>query len=208
MYAISHNNHPRIDATSTRASSSISAALPTSPGMRPQLHDELGRASCRSAEREAFIAAMRGAVTGVNVVTTNGPAGRMGLTVSAFASVSADPPTVLVCINRASPVAAAVQQNRRFCVNVLSTEQRDLADAFAGRPRVGRPYDFAVAQWTAGIADVPKLTGALAQFECVLSRAVDAGSHVVCFGTVSAATSGDGSALLYRDRRYGRACTN
>ncbi len=208
MYAISHDNYPRIDATSTRASTSISPAFAASPGTRAQAHDGPGRASHRGAERQAFIAAMRGAVTGVNVVTTNGPAGRMGLTVSAFASVSADPPTVLICINRASPVAAAVRQNRRFCVNVLSTEQRDLADAFAGRPRMGRPYDFAAATWTPGVADVPKLAGALAQFECVLSRAIDAGSHVVCFGTVSVATSGEGSALLYRDRQYGRACTN
>ncbi len=203
MYAINHNDHARVDATSIRAR--INAAHTVSAETSAQAHD---CASRRGMERETFVAAMRNAVTGVNIVTTNGSAGRMGLTVSAFASVSADPPTVLVCINRASPVAAAIRDNGRFCVNVLAAEQHDIADTFAGRPRTGRPYDFAMTKWTAGIADVPKLTGALAQFECVLSRSVVAGSHVVCFGTVIVATTRSGSALLYHDRRYGRACTN
>ena len=58
---------------------------------------------------EDFVAAMGLAATGVSVVTTDGPAGRFGLTVSAVSSVSAEPPLVLVCINRKSPAMAAVE---------------------------------------------------------------------------------------------------
>ena len=78
--------------------------------------------------RESFIAAMRNAATGVNVVTTDGAAGRFGITVSAFASVSAEPLTVLVCINRDSPARDAILANGRFCVNVLSAGQTDVAN--------------------------------------------------------------------------------
>ena len=67
-----------------------------------------------------FTAAMGLAATGVSVVTTDGPAGRFGLTVSAVSSVSAEPPLVLCCINRKSPAMAAVEANGVFAVNLLS----------------------------------------------------------------------------------------
>ena len=59
----------------------------------------------------AFVEGMRGAVTGVNIVTTDGAAGRFGVTVSAFSSVSAEPPMVLVCINQRSPVSVTSYPN-------------------------------------------------------------------------------------------------
>jgi len=85
------------------------------------------------SRRQDFINAMSGAVTGVNVITTDGRAGRFGITVSAMCSVSADPPMLLACINRRSPVCSAILSNQVYCVNVLSASQRDLADSFAGR---------------------------------------------------------------------------
>jgi flavin reductase len=158
------------------------------------------------ADRDVFVSAMRGAVTGVNVVTTDGPAGRFGLTVSAFSSVSADPPIVLVCINRRSRASAAVLENGRFCVNVLSTEQRHLADIFAGHPTEGAPYDFAAARWNEVYMGVPSLVGAIASFHCTVEKAVDSGTHTVFIGRVTDVAEGTGRALLYTDRAYGRAC--
>src|SRR5690242_13985198 len=73
---------------------------------------------------EQFTAAMGLAATGVSVVTTDGLQGRFGLTVSAVSSVSADPPLVLVCINRKSPAVAAVDGNGVFAVNLLSARHR------------------------------------------------------------------------------------
>ena len=76
---------------------------------------------------------MSGTVTGVSVVTTDGTSGRLGLTVSSMTSVSADPPTLLVCINRRSPLVEAIRANGVFAVNVVGAHQAAVADTFAGR---------------------------------------------------------------------------
>ena len=94
---------------------------------------------------DRFVAAMAGAATQVSVVTTDGAAGRFGVTVSAFSSVSAEPPLVLVCINRRSPAIAAITANNAFCVNLLGDDQSDIANCFAGRPGAIAPYDFTCA---------------------------------------------------------------
>lgn len=156
-----------------------------------------------AVDRTDFINAMSTAVTGVYVVTTDGISGRFGLTVSAVSSVSADPPMVLVCVNRRSPVCAAVRANGAFCVNTLSTEHRFLADIFAGRAFCGEPYDFSRGVWAKGITDAPRLIGAVSNFECQLEHAHDAGTHTVFVGRVLAAHQGGGSPLLYTHRSYG-----
>ena len=85
-----------------------------------------------------FIAAMGAAATGVSVVTTEGLAGRFGLTVSAISSVSAEPPMLLACVNRKSPAVAAMDRNGRFAVNVLGFNNKDVAEVFAGGNRIKR----------------------------------------------------------------------
>ncbi len=159
-----------------------------------------------SADREDFVNAMGGAVTGVNVITTDGSAGRFGVTVSAVTSVSADPPMVLACINRRSPTCNAVRVNEAFCVNVLSTRQRHVANTFAGRPAHGKPYDFESTVWKQGSTGAPRLVDATSTFECVLDTAYDSGSHTIFIGRVVAASEGSGSPLLYTDRTYGYPC--
>src|SRR3979490_2549211 len=87
------------------------------------------------ALRQQFLHGMSHAACTVNVVTTDGVAGRHGVTVSAMVSVSADTPqpTLLVCIHGRSAVAAAVLENGVFCVNVLRDDQAHISDNFAGR---------------------------------------------------------------------------
>ena len=159
-----------------------------------------------AVDRDAFVGAMAAAVTGVNVITTDGCAGRFGLTVSAMSSVSADPPMVLVCINRRSPACAAMRANRAFCVNVLSTCHRHLADTFAGRPTRGEPYAFEYAAWRRGITGAPRLVDAVSAFECELEAAHDSGSHTIFIGRVLAVSEGGGRPLLYTGRAYGYPC--
>lgn len=159
-----------------------------------------------SVDRGDFVSAMAFAVNGVNIITTDGSAGRFGITVSAMSSVSADPPMVLACINRRSPAGKALHVNRAFCVNVLTTRQRHVADTFAGRPAQGEPYDFADAMWTQGATGAPRLIDAISTFDCVLERAYDAGSHTIFIGRVVAASKGGGSPLLYTGRAYGYPC--
>jgi len=151
---------------------------------------------------ETFVDAMRYAITPVTLVTTAGAAGEFGLTVSAFSSVSADPPLVLVCIKRTNQIEAAIRQNGVFCVNVLSSGQSDLADAFAGRSPSIAPYDFNAASWTLGISGARRLVNATASFECEMYNAVEAGTHSVLIGRVIGLTASDHKPLAYQDRAY------
>lgn len=151
--------------------------------------------------RAAFIGAMRGAATGVSVITTAGPAGRFGLTVSAVASVSADPPMLLVCINRRSPAFAAIRQNGVFTVNLLSEAQTHVADNFAGR--AAAPFDFTCARWAQDDAALPpRLEGATAAFHCRIAQLHEAGSHAVIIGHVLGAFAGTAAPLVHVAQNY------
>ena len=151
-----------------------------------------------------FVEAMRSAATGVTIVTTDGKTGRFGVTVSAFSSVSAAPPMVLVCINRSSPVSAALSRNKCFAVNVLSTLQQGLADTFAGRSGTGTPYDFNAAHWNSSITGAPVLSGAVAGLDCALAATADAGTHRIFIGRVVCVAEAARDPLLYSNRSYGR----
>lgn len=151
-----------------------------------------------------FVAAMGRAAAGVSVVTTDGPAGRFGVTVSAVSSVSAEPPMVLACINRRSPVVEAVARNGVFCVNLLARAQRPIADIFAGRPQAGAPYDFGCAEWLMGASGSPMLPETAASFDCALEMACDAGTHRVLIGRVLRAEGGETDPLVYSARAYRR----
>ncbi|MCC7273357.1 MAG: flavin reductase [Alphaproteobacteria bacterium] len=156
------------------------------------------------ALRETFIGAMRRTVSGVCVVTTDGVAGRFALTVSAVTPVSADPPILLVCINRRSPAYGAIRANGRFCANVLASDQSPIAETFAGRPRDGLPFDFACAEWRPGALDLPALVGASARFACEVAEEADGATHAVLFGRVCSAEAGDAEPLAYAHRAYAR----
>ena len=155
--------------------------------------------------RSAFTDAMCRIPTAVSVITTDGPAGRFGVTVSAVASVSADPRMLLICVNRRSPACAAIRENRIFTVNFLSESQSHIADCFAGRPApdAGPAFTFDRAAWTleAGLA-TPHLEGATAAFHCSVEQAHDAGTHTVLIGRVTTAVSGEAPPLAYVQRDY------
>ena len=155
-------------------------------------------------ERDSFLQGMTEAAASVTLVTTDGTAGRFGVTVSAFASVSADPPMLLACINRRSPAAAAIVANGGLCVNVLSAAQRYLAEVFAGRSERFAPYDFGCADWERAEGGW-RLRDSVASFACALDRDVMAGTHQILIGRVldtqHAAPPCAGS-LIYTRRAY------
>jgi flavin reductase (DIM6/NTAB) family NADH-FMN oxidoreductase RutF len=154
--------------------------------------------------RASFLQAMAEAATSVTLVTTDGPAGRFGVTVSAFASVSADPPMVLACINRRSPAAAAIATNGGYCVNVLSAAQSFLAEVFAGRSERFAPYDFGCAEWQRAESGW-RLSEAVASFDCALDQEVAAGTHQILIGRVLAThrdVGADAGGLIYARRAY------
>lgn len=153
--------------------------------------------------RTSFIEAMSRIAASVAVVTTDGEAGRFGLTVSAMCSVTADPPTLLVCINRKNPIGDAIRTNGRFAVNSLRADQRRVAEAFAGRPRRGEPYDFDISRWHTGATGSPLLTGAIAQCDCLLQDTHEVGTHTIFIGAVQEALDTPGSPLVYGRRAFG-----
>jgi flavin reductase (DIM6/NTAB) family NADH-FMN oxidoreductase RutF len=159
-----------------------------------------------NAKRQDFIDAMSAAVTGVNLITTDGLAGKCGITVSAMSSVSADPPMLLACINRRSPACVAIQSNQVFCVNVLSTRQQCLANVFAGSEERGKSYDFSLARWEPGYLNVPRLIDATSSFDCALEYSRDTGSHTIFIGRVTVSTGNAFGPLLYTNRSYGFPC--
>lgn len=158
--------------------------------------------------RAAFVEGMSRAATFVAVATTDGDGGRAGVTVSSLTSVSADGemPSLLVCINRQSPAATAILQNRAFCANLLAESQQNIANLFAGRSATDRAERFDQIAWAAGDLGQPVLTGATAAFECRLATALLWETHHIIVGRVVAVRlTGNASALLYGQRAYRKA---
>jgi flavin reductase len=155
-----------------------------------------------SVDTDAFVGAMRVQAAAVNLVTSNGPGGRTGVTVSAMTSVSAEPPLLLACVNRRSPSVAIIRQNGVFCINALSAEQSELANTFAGRPSSGEPFDFAAADWINITTSAPALVDAVANLDCVIHDIVEAGSHTIFIGRVVGAAHRNVKPLVYCDRTY------
>ncbi len=162
-------------------------------------------AAARPVSKDEFVGAMGRAVTGVWILSTDGPRGRVGLTVSAVSSVSAEPPLVLVCVNRKSQARDAVLESGVFALSLLADEQASLADVFAGRPAEGEPFDFERAEWTTAITGAPLLVHGAASFDCVLTSSVEAGTHTIFIGSVVSTARADHAPLAYTDRRYARA---
>ncbi|MGZ3547071.1 MAG: flavin reductase family protein [Vulcanimicrobiaceae bacterium] len=137
---------------------------------------------------------MRHYPTGVCVVTSLRDGEPRGVTVNAFASVSASPPTVLICINREARSYLYISTSKIFCVNILRGDQRELAERFSGKRRErqfeGVAYD--VDQTGAAV-----LRGTLAHLDCEVTTEHHAGSHSIFIGRVLSCASRPGSPLGY-----------
>ena len=139
--------------------------------------------------------------TGVTIVTTSDPDGRpAGLTVSAFASLSLDPPLVLVCVDHKAQSYPALKDNRGFAVNVLTTEHEALSRRFAST----RLDKFDGVAYRMSPLGLPLLGGALAHIECVTVNRHVEGDHTIFVGRVEAGTVADGEPLLYHRGKYKR----
>ncbi|WP_322045414.1 flavin reductase family protein [Paraburkholderia sp. J67] len=151
-----------------------------------------------------FKAAMRCLTGHVCLVTTcSGDGQRSGLTATAVCSVSAAPPTLLVCVNRSSASAGAIREAGRFAVNVLGKAGTALANRFAS-PLA--PEDkFAEGRWITLDTGAPVLAQALASFDCRVDRVIEAGTHLVLFGAISAVqiAHAEQPPLLYAHGGYG-----
>jgi flavin reductase (DIM6/NTAB) family NADH-FMN oxidoreductase RutF/DNA-binding transcriptional LysR family regulator len=149
---------------------------------------------------------MAQAAATVNVVTTDGPRGRAGVTVSAMSSVSADTekPVLLVCVHHLSSAAQAILDNGVFCVNVLRDDQSYISDTFAGRFKDQVDDKFACAEWTTEVTGAPRVVDPLVAFDCRVREHTRIGTHYVFFGEVEDIFMAErGTPLIYANRAYG-----
>lgn len=147
------------------------------------------------ALRDAF----GGFMTGVTVVTTTDPAGRpLGFTANSFASVSLDPPLLLVCIANGSSNLARFAGGAGFAVNILAEGQAAIARTFA-RPAADR---FAGLAWHIGPVGAPILDGVVAWFDCTREQSVPAGDHTILIGRIGAFAAAAHPALGYYRGAY------
>jgi flavin reductase len=153
---------------------------------------------------EQFRDAMARLGAAVNVVTTDGKAGRTGFTASAVCSVTDDPPTLLVCVNRSSKGNALFKANGVLCVNTLASGCRALSDAFAGKGGLDAEGRFALAKWSKLVTGAPVLEDhAVVAFDCRVTEVLEKGSHSVLFAEIEAIRQGaSGSALIWYGRDY------
>ncbi len=158
--------------------------------------------------RARFLEGMSQAACTVSVVTTDGHAGRVGVTISSMSAVSADgdAPTLLVCINTRSPAAAAIAANGLFCINVLSDRQAHISDTFAGRSDAKGSDKFSCAEWDTTSTGAPRLIDPLVAFDCILDSQMQVGSHLILIGMVKEIfLAPAGSPLIYANRCYATA---
>lgn len=141
----------------------------------------------------------------VNVITTVGPDGPCGLTASAVCSVTDDPPTLLLCINRESDMNVAFRSSGVLCVNTLAASQEALSPLFAGFTGVAQADRFAAEQWTTLVTGAPVLTDSIVSFDCRVTQSTEVGTHTVFFCEVQAIqASGAHEGLIYFGRSYHR----
>ena len=154
-------------------------------------------------DRATFVAIMGAFPTGVAIVTTmddrNQP---RGLTSNALCSVSADPPLMLVCVDKSSNTLPGLRHSRKFVVNYLSAGRGDLANIFASK----EPDKFQGVSWRPASNGMPWLhTDTIAHAECAITQEIEAGDHLVFVGAVidGQPPAPGTKPLMYFRRTYG-----
>jgi flavin reductase (DIM6/NTAB) family NADH-FMN oxidoreductase RutF len=149
-----------------------------------------------------FVQAMGQHVSSVCVITTLWQGEQFGLTATAVSSVCANPPRLLVCVNKSGFTHDKIIATGHFGVNVLADSQEKIGKSFAGM--LGKDFDrFSVGQWRVGSNGSPLLRDAAAVFDCTIVQALDQFSHTILIGEVMDASAGIGrDALLYGARRF------
>jgi len=157
----------------------------------------------REASPDDFRGAMRHLVGGVSVITTGRGADVTGMTVTSVSSLSIDPPTLFVSVNRASSTWPLLKRHGFFGVNILTSDQLDIAERFSGRDGLKGRERFAGGGWVSGISGAPLLAGALAAIDCEVEEVIERHSHAIVIGRVrDLMLSKRESALGYWHGRY------
>ncbi len=151
---------------------------------------------------DAYRTGMRMLAAGVCLITAsrNGEFG--GMIATAVTSVSAEPPSMLVCVNRNASMFGMIQTAGSFCVNVLAKEAVSLVEVFSNATR--RAERFQTGEWTRSAHGAPIWAEALVAFECRVAKVVDWHTHGIFLGDVTGVfhPRANAAPLLYMDRRF------
>ena len=175
------------------------------PGVRPRAASEAGgRPEARPVEacdQRLYREVVSHFATGVAVITAKHDGVDYGMTASALASLSVEPPTLLVCLSRESVTHSAIHSAGAFGVNILTESQGEIAKRFAGTDRAQKFDELRVRHGELG---QPLLLDALARLECRVAEPVTGGTHTIFLGTVQNAEADEGAPLTYFRGRFGR----
>jgi flavin reductase len=138
--------------------------------------------------------------TGVTVVTTGGEAGAHGLTANAVASLSLDPPLVLVAVDKRATTLDFLKKNRCFAINILRHDQEAISRRFA---KIG-PKDFSDLGTKTVKTTAPVLADCLAYVDCQVVDVLPGGDHEIFIGEIVAGECQGGQPLLYHSGGYRR----
>jgi len=145
--------------------------------------------------------AMRAWATGVTIVTSKHENVMHGMTVSSFTSISVEPPNVLVSIATNARTHHLIERAGVFGITILSAQQQDISDRFAGR--VADELDRLAGIETFTLeTGAPLLTGGLAHLDCRVVQTYLSGTNTLFIGEVVAVHSTEGNPLLYFNRGY------
>lgn len=146
---------------------------------------------------ESFRHAMRRMAATVSIVSTASRGSRYGMTATAVTSVSMDPPSLLVCVNRDASIHDPLCESDRFCINLLSQGQDEHCHVFSGREDGEARFDF--GSWACR-GEIPYLVDAQANLFCSTDKRITYGTHTIFIGLVGDARFNDGTRpLLYLD---------
>lgn len=144
----------------------------------------------------AFRGAMRHLTGGVSVITAGRGREISGMTVTSVSSLSVEPPSLIVSINRAASSWPLIARHGVFGVNILTADQLDIAERFAGKNGLKGAERFAGAEWTTRASGVPLLAGALAALDCEVEEVIERHSHAIVIGRVLDVIASERTAAL------------
>lgn len=157
----------------------------------------------RKVSPDDFRGAMRQLTGGVSIITAGRGRDISGMTVTSVSSLSVDPPGLIVSVNRTASSWPLLKRYGFFGVNILTADQLEIAERFAGKGGLKSADRFAGVEWTTRASGVPLLAGALAAIDCEVEETIERHSHAIVIGRVlDVVISARTSALAYWQGQY------
>ncbi len=155
-----------------------------------------------SVSAEQFRVGMRHLTAAVTLVTSEFEGQKAGLTATAVCSVSAEPPSILACVNRATSAFDIIRNSGFFCINVLAHSQQALSDVF-GWGDIEQSERFKSGRWGSLKTGAPVLADCIVNFDCEIEQLISHATHDVIIGRIVALqVNGQEAPLLYCDAIY------